>query len=180
MKNLLRNAVIFLTFTVSAYASPYADKYLYENMLDYIENPSKYRDNVINGYVVDNSSDIIVGAFIEKAFSVYKKEEEYTPEFTSCGTGCYMITNAVDIVNAYHKFFYMFAIANEITGVLIQNPQVNDNIEYIMKNKHISYKWYSHNKLLITIDNNKIEFIKDSKAITIKTDMKSLEKYRLN
>ena len=160
MKKVFISTLILLLSITYLHASPYADNYLYENMLDFIENQDKYRDNITNGYVFNNNSNIIVGAFIERAYSVYEKEEEYTPEFS--------------------KFFYMFAIAKEITGVLIQNPQVNDNIEYILKNKHISYKWYNQNKLIINIDNNKIEFIKDNKAITIKTDMKSLKKYRLN
>lgn len=180
MKKVFISTLILLLSITYLHASPYADNYLYENMLDFIENQDKYRDNVTNGHILNNSENVIVGAFIERAYSVYEKEEEYTPEFSSCGTGCYKITNAIDIINAYHKFFYMFAIAKEITGVLIQNPQVNDNIEYILKNKHISYKWYNQNKLIINIDNNKIEFIKDNKVITIKTDMKSLEKYRLN
>lgn len=161
-------------------ASPYADNYLYENMLDFLENSSKYQDNITNGKIKNSNDDIIIGAFIESAYSVYEKEEEFTKEFTSCGKGCYENKNAKDILNGYHKFFYMYAIAKEITHVLLQNPQMGENIEYTLKNKHISYKWQGKNKLLINIDNEKIEFIKSKKGVIIKTDMKSLENYRLN
>ena len=178
MKKLFVCIIMLLPFT-NIYASPYADDYLYEDILDYIENPANYSNNYVNGYV-NNNPDIIVGAFIEKAFSVYKKEEKYTPDFKNCGEGCYKDEKAQDILNAYHKFFYMFAIAEEITSVLIQNPQVNDNIEYTLKNKKIRYKWNNKNKLVISIDRNTIEFVKQNKGVVIKTDMKSLEKYRLN
>lgn len=180
MNKLLISTFILFCITCYGYASPYANNYLYETMLDYVENQKKYSDNITNGYVKDNNSDIIVGAFIERAYSVYEKEEEYTPEFMQCGQGCYKISSVTDILNAYHKFFYMFAIAEEINGVLLQNPQVNENIEYILKNKYITYNWISDNKLIINIDDNTIEFVKDSKGVTIKTDMQSLNKYRLN
>ena len=73
MKKLFVCIIMLLPFT-NIYASPYADDYLYEDILDYIENPANYSNNYVNGYV-NNNPDIIVGAFIEKAFSVYKKEE---------------------------------------------------------------------------------------------------------
>lgn len=180
MNKLLISTFILFSIISYGYASPYANNYLYDTMLDYIQNQGKYKDNITNGYVKDNNSDIIVGAFIERAYSVYEKEEEYTPEFMQCGEGCYQISNVTDLLNAYHKFFYMFAIAEEINGILLQNPQKEENIEYILKNKHITYQWINENKLVIHIDNNMIEFVKDKKGVTIKTDMQSLKKYRLN
>lgn len=174
-------AVLFCLniFQIPAYSSPYANPWLYDNMLEYFDNTSKYSDNVTHGIIKNSNDDVIISTYIEKAYNVYKKEEKYTPEIIFCGKGCYEDKHSKNIIMAYHKFFYIYAIAPEITEYLIQNPTENENIEYVLHNKTISYKW-SNNKLIVMVDNEKIEFIKENNKIKINTNMQSLFKYRLN
>lgn len=178
MKKLL--IILFTLISFNVYASPYANPWLYDKMLDFIQNPAFYQDNFTNGIMQDRNPDVIVGAFIEDAYSVYEKEEEFTSELKSCGDNCYQDNNSIDILQAYHKFFYVFATVPPISEILIQNPTKDENISYYIQNKLVSYTWENENHLVINIDEEKLEFKKQKNSIIITTTLKVLKNYILN
>ena len=171
---------LFALISFNLYASPYANPWLYDKMLDYINNPDAYSDNFTYGVLDNRSSDIIVGAYIEDAYSVYGKEEEYTPQFISCGDNCYQDNNSKDILETYHKFFYMYAIAFPVTSVLLQNPAKDDNISYYMQNKKITYTWKNDKELFINIDNGTLDFKQQNNGVIINSTMQALKNYILD
>lgn len=162
------------------YASPYANPWLYDKMLDFIKHPSLYQDNFTNGTVENDNPDIIIGAFIENAYSVYEKEEEYAKYFKSCGDNCFIDENDTDILEAYHKFFYMFAVALPVSEILLQNPADNENISYYMQDKHVTYIWVGEDRLIINIDEDYIDFKKEEEAVVITSSLQVLKNYILN
>lgn len=178
MKKLL--ILLFIFISNNIYASPYANPWLYDKMLDFIQNPSAYQDNFTNGVMQDRNPDVIIGAFIENAYSVYEKEEEFTNMLIQCGDNCYQDSSSSDILQAYHKFFYIFATVLPISEILIQNPAADENISYYIQNKLVSYTWKNKNHLIITIDDDKLEFKKNKKNITINTTLQVLKNYILN
>lgn len=172
--------LLFLSISCSLYASPYANPWLYEKMIDFIKNPSMYQDNFTNGIVQSGSPDIIVGAFIEDAYSVYEQEEEYADALKSCGDNCFQDNISIDILGAYHKFFYTFAVALPVSEILLQNPAANENISYYIQNKHVIYTWENQDHLIINIDDNILEFKKQKDAIMINFSWQVLNSYILN
>lgn len=172
--------LLFMLISCDIYASPYANPWLYNNMLDFINNLASYKDNFTNGIVNESNADIIVGAFIEDAYSVYKKEEEWTKNFILCGDNCYKYNNSSDILQAYNEFFYVFAIVLPISEILIKNIAINENITYYLKNKLISYTWLNKHHLIISIDKDKLEFKKQDNSVMIKTTLQIFKKYILN
>ena len=178
MRKLL--IVLFTLISFNVYASPYANPWLYDKMLDFIQNPAAYKDNFTNGIIQDRNPDIIVGAFIENAYSVYEKEEEFTSELKSCGDNCYQDNSSKDILQSYHKFFYVSAIVLPVSEILIQNPAAGENISYYIQNKLVSDTWENENYLVITINKDKLEFKKQKNSIVITTTMQVLKNYILN
>lgn len=172
--------ILFTLISFNVYASPYANPWLYDKMLDFIQNPTSYQDNFTNGIMHDRNPDVIVGAFIENAYSVYEKEEEFTADLKSCGDNCYQDNSSADILQAYHKFFYIFATVLPVSEILIQNPSADENLSYYIQNKLVSYTWKNKNHLVITIDEEKLEFKKQKDSIMITTTMQVLKNYILN
>ncbi len=178
MRKLL--VILFTLISFNVYASPYANPWLYDKMLDFIQNPASYQDNFTNGIMHDRNPDVIVGAFIEHAYSVYEKEEEFTADLKSCGDNCYQDNISTDILQAYHKFFYVYATVLPVSAILIQNPAANENISYYIQNKLVNYTWENKNHLVITIDDEKLEFKKQKNSIRITTTLQVLKNYILN
>lgn len=178
MRKLL--IILFTLISFNVYASPYANPWLYDKMLDFIQNPSAYQDNFTNGIMQDRNPDVIVGAFIENAYSVYEKEEEFTAELKSCGDKCYQDNSSADILQAYHKFFYIYATVLPVSEILIQNPAADENISYYIQNKLVSYIWENKTHLVITINEEKLEFKQQKNSIIITTSLQILKNYILN
>lgn len=173
-------ALVFTFISFNVYASPYANPWLYDKMLDFMQNPSLYQDNFTHGIMQDRNPDVMVGTFIENAYSVYEKEEEFTEKLKSCGDNCYQDNESADILQAYHKFFYVYATVLPISEILIQNPTANENISYYMQNKLVSYIWENENHLIIKIDDDKLEFKKQNNFIKITSTLQVLKNYILN
>lgn len=178
MRKLL--VILFTLISFNVYASPYANPWLYDKMLDFIQNPASYQDNFTNGIMQDRNPDVIVGAFIENAYSVYEKEEEFTADLKSCGDNCYQDNTSTDILQAYHKFFYVYATVLPVSEILIQNPATDENMSYYIQNKLVNYTWENKNHLVISIDGEKLEFKKQKNSIRITTTLQVLKNYILN
>lgn len=171
--------LLFTFISFQAYSSPYANPWLYKNMLDYINNPSKYGNDFKNGILEEDNKSIIIGTFIEKAYNVYEREEEYISSLIHCGDNCYQ-DNSTDILQTYNKFFYIYASVLSVSEILIKNPIKNENISYYVKNKLVSYTWKNESHLIISIDKYMIEFKKDKNNIKITTTMDIFKNYILN
>ena len=63
MRKLL--IMLFTLISFNVYASPYANPWLYDKMLDFIQNPAAYKDNFTNGIIEgnDDKTNEIFGAF---------------------------------------------------------------------------------------------------------------------
>ena len=117
---------------------------------------------------------------VKKVYDKIEKEEEFTADLKSCGDNCYQDNISTDILQAYHKFFYVYATVLPVSEILIQNPAADENISYYIQNKLVNYTWENKNHLVITIDDEKLEFKKQKNSIRITTTLQVLKNYILN
>lgn len=142
MKRLL---IIIMLLPIFLFASPYANPYLYEDLMNH--EYVAWHAELISYKNAGGKQEIIVAPYIVDAYAVYQNEEKWRNLFSSCGPTCLLDGSTSSIPIAYEHFFYRNATVPYLSGMLIKVTP-GENIEYINQNKQIKYEWKNDNKRL--------------------------------